>query len=430
MMDIIKVGQNIAKMRRENNLTQEKLAEKLNLSAPAVSRWENGHSWPDITLLPELARIFDCTIDHILMADRRAADTIAENDIQANLLEQIINFIDGRNMIGMNNQSIIKAFSTKHGNLGDVKVIRNRSTRYENNIINSITLRVNGKEYNLLEKILFGDMTELYRAKLLCDFGISVPLIYKIDFQEKCLLLEDLSEDYISGREYDEDTHDGEIYRNSYDDIMNAVAQFHLAFWENEDAFKEVKLPWNFESVENFRMHADGMGRDLETYIKMFPDKLSEHEIQCFKEALDILKKEMPAVIEGRFNTGKNITIIHGDLNPSNVFVSRKDKGNVKLIDLEAVRIGLATDDIAMFLALHAAPDGDENRYLNQYYSELTKKIDNYSIDEFMKDFKLSIMNTMFHPIGIVGVRMNIYDEHMIKSAIRAYEIFVKDKNI
>lgn len=438
-MDSIKVGRNIARIRRENNLTQEKVAEALGISAPAVSRWENGHALPDISLLPELARLLDCTIDHILLADekpnreRKQSNTEVSVNAQLSpnpeisLAEQIINMLEGRNMIGMDNQTIIKAFSRKHGNLGDVTVVRNRSTRSDRAIVSSITLKVNGRSYPLLEKILFGDMTELYRTQLLCEYGISLPLVYKIDLEEKSILLEDLSEGYISGREYDEDTPNGTIYRSAYEDIMGALAQYHMAFWEKKEVFMQMGLPWHLQSPENFRIHCEGMGSDLDTFLKLFPNQLSEKEVGYFREALEDLEKEMSSVIEKRFRQRKNITLVHGDFNPSNIFVSKKDTGNVKFIDIEAVRVGLPTEDLAMFLALHVASDREAMGYLKHYYLEVTKKQPDYSRKAFIEDYKSAIRMAMFHPIGIVGVKMHIYDEHMIKCAIKAYETFVAD---
>ena len=54
---------NIQKYRKKYGLTQEELAEKLGVTFQAVSKWENAKSAPDITLLPDLADLFGCSID-------------------------------------------------------------------------------------------------------------------------------------------------------------------------------------------------------------------------------------------------------------------------------------------------------------------------------------------------------------------------------
>ena len=65
----IYIGQNIKKFRTKNNVTQEKLAEYLNVSYQAVSKWERGEAYPDITSLPALARFFNTTTDELLGVD-------------------------------------------------------------------------------------------------------------------------------------------------------------------------------------------------------------------------------------------------------------------------------------------------------------------------------------------------------------------------
>lgn len=65
-MSKITLGEKIGSLRREKGLTQEELAEKLGVSPQAVSKWENNVSCPDIMLLPELARLFDVTVDNLL----------------------------------------------------------------------------------------------------------------------------------------------------------------------------------------------------------------------------------------------------------------------------------------------------------------------------------------------------------------------------
>lgn len=67
MPNHIIVGKRIAQLRKQAKQTQDKLAERLGITAQAISKWENGHTLPDTVLLPVLAKIFDCSIDAILM---------------------------------------------------------------------------------------------------------------------------------------------------------------------------------------------------------------------------------------------------------------------------------------------------------------------------------------------------------------------------
>ena len=67
MLDHAIVGKQIASLRKQKKLTQEDLAEKLGITAQAISKWENGHTLPETILLPILAKLLSCTIDAILM---------------------------------------------------------------------------------------------------------------------------------------------------------------------------------------------------------------------------------------------------------------------------------------------------------------------------------------------------------------------------
>mgnify|MGYP003292094568 CR=1 FL=1 len=56
----------IIRLRKKNGWSQEELAVKMNVSRQAVSKWENDISCPDITLLPNLAKVLDMTTDELL----------------------------------------------------------------------------------------------------------------------------------------------------------------------------------------------------------------------------------------------------------------------------------------------------------------------------------------------------------------------------
>lgn len=59
-------GQRFQRLRKKLGLKQEDIANKVNISAQAVSKWENDLSAPDISLLPELADILNVTLDELL----------------------------------------------------------------------------------------------------------------------------------------------------------------------------------------------------------------------------------------------------------------------------------------------------------------------------------------------------------------------------
>ena len=56
-------GQRFQRLRKEKNLTQEDIASKINITPQSISKWENDLSAPDISILPELAKILEVSLD-------------------------------------------------------------------------------------------------------------------------------------------------------------------------------------------------------------------------------------------------------------------------------------------------------------------------------------------------------------------------------
>ena len=67
MFDSYKAGKQIVLLRKSRGITQEELAQRLSVSPQAVSKWENGHTMPEISVLVELSQILGATIDEILL---------------------------------------------------------------------------------------------------------------------------------------------------------------------------------------------------------------------------------------------------------------------------------------------------------------------------------------------------------------------------
>lgn len=71
-MDQKQVGIFLKELRKEKNITQEQLAEKLNVSARTVSRWETGNNMPDISVLVDLAEFYEVSIPEIIDGERKS----------------------------------------------------------------------------------------------------------------------------------------------------------------------------------------------------------------------------------------------------------------------------------------------------------------------------------------------------------------------
>ncbi len=85
-MDQIKIGKFIAELRKEQNMTQSDLAEKLNISNRAVSKWETGKSLPDPGIMQELCSYLKINVNELLAGERISAEeyrTKAEENLLA-----------------------------------------------------------------------------------------------------------------------------------------------------------------------------------------------------------------------------------------------------------------------------------------------------------------------------------------------------------
>ena len=70
------IGKRIANLRKEKQLKQDDLAQMLGVSPQAVSKWENDQTCPDITLLPDLAKILGVTVDELLSGKQAVQPTV------------------------------------------------------------------------------------------------------------------------------------------------------------------------------------------------------------------------------------------------------------------------------------------------------------------------------------------------------------------
>ena len=450
MLDTKKVGIKIATLRKSIGLPQERLAEMLNISPQAISKWENGHTLPETTLLPILSQIFQCAIDDIIMPaysfdEKIEAEKPTYLEQQAEYIAKyVIQKMDGeivskeKNCLGIDNDTIINAVYKAFPNIGYCTVTKGKPVKKDGNSIISITISAAQKELKLLEKIYGKNDIELYRLNFIKEYTRAIPQIYHINLEAKVVLMDDLSNDYIQGYEFDENNENGKIIRQNYNAILSATAKLHSIFWENIESFEKIGLDWRLESKENILSHISCMEKDYKKYRKNeelgkipkiwmdFENNIEPIKLDYFQDAINYLREEYPKLIDARFNSGKNITIIHGDLHPGQTFMSKTNDRTIKFFGLQAVRMGLCTEDLAMLLALHIESDKMSAKpLLDNYYQSLCEHVKNYPYEEFINDYKISIAENMFFTIKLIN--NGIFDFNMRDKAIKAYETFVID---
>lgn len=85
-MDQVKIGSFIASCRKDNSLTQSSLAERLGITDRAVSKWETGKSMPDVSIMMELCKLLNISVNELLTGEHIKMEDYKKN-AENNLLE-------------------------------------------------------------------------------------------------------------------------------------------------------------------------------------------------------------------------------------------------------------------------------------------------------------------------------------------------------
>ena len=96
-MNQIKIGKFIAEQRKKNNLTQMQLAEKLNITDRAISKWENGKAMPDSSIMLDLCNILKISVNELLSGEMISMEN--KNEKQEKLLLDMAKETEEKNKI-------------------------------------------------------------------------------------------------------------------------------------------------------------------------------------------------------------------------------------------------------------------------------------------------------------------------------------------
>ena len=81
----MKFGDNLKQIRKNKKMSQEQLAEKVNVTRQSVSKWENGEAYPEMNNILELCKIFNCKLNDLVHTDMADISSLDE-EIVMNVL--------------------------------------------------------------------------------------------------------------------------------------------------------------------------------------------------------------------------------------------------------------------------------------------------------------------------------------------------------
>ena len=93
-MDQIKTGELIRRLRNDMHMTQRELAERIHVSDKAVSKWERGLSFPDISMLEPISKVLDISIMEILAGKRQDENEVLTREEAQKLVNESVELGD------------------------------------------------------------------------------------------------------------------------------------------------------------------------------------------------------------------------------------------------------------------------------------------------------------------------------------------------
>lgn len=142
----------IKKLRAENNLTQEQLAEKLQVSRSTISSWETGRSYPDLEMVIEICDCFNVSLDFLLREDEKMVRKLSFGIKQKRMLMGLV-IILAVLLINTMVSSIAFQANPKSLKISDVSIVRDLSYNGEDPKRDwNTTINLNVKSKNVFFK--------------------------------------------------------------------------------------------------------------------------------------------------------------------------------------------------------------------------------------------------------------------------------------
>jgi hypothetical protein len=177
--------------------------------------------------------------------------------------------------------------------------------------------------------------------------------------------------------------------------ILGAWAGFHAAWWDDPRLGESIG-GWVEPDVRE--RQARGSIERFGEFADRFGDRLSPDRRDLFERAFAAGPR-----LWRRYESRRNLTIVHGDAHFWNCFLPKDPAGAIRLFDWDGWRIGVGADDLAYMIAMHWYPERRrrfERPLLDHYHGALAERgVRGYDRSALDEDYRLSVLGLIMRPI-------------------------------
>ena len=279
-MDQKKIGRFICSLRKEKQLTQEQLAEKLGVSINAVSKWERGLSFPDVSLYKDLCKELDINIEELINGEKSKSSTAKEKAI-LNVVKTNKNEKKKRNII-----IIVFTFLITLLIIFGLIIYKYKSREVEDFYERNYQLTFVARDVEAFFKYRFGDVyPDFYGGMYISDDSYN--LIVQV-VKEKIPEKGTMEYYYYNELSTVDERIKLEYVKYSYNELLN-INNTITDYFSNNKVFEDLNSwyidVYNNRVVVNFVEATDSIKKE-------FKDKVIDSEIVVFESAIDNINED------------------------------------------------------------------------------------------------------------------------------------------
>lgn len=279
-MDQKKIGRFICSLRKEKQLTQEQLAEKLGVSINAVSKWERGLSFPDVSLYKDLCKELDINIEELINGEKSKSSTAKEKAI-LNVVKTNKNEKKKKNIIIIVFTLLITLLI-----IFGLIIYKYKSREVEDFYERNYQLTFVARDVEAFFKYRFGDVyPDFYGGMYISDDSYN--LIVQI-VEEKIPEKGTMEYYYYNKLSTVDERIKLEYVKYSYNELLN-INNTITDYFSNNKVFEDLNSwyidVYNNRVVVNFVEATDFIKKE-------FKDKVIDSEIIVFESAIDNINED------------------------------------------------------------------------------------------------------------------------------------------